>query len=613
MSSNENPLGLFIPSQSIEFSDAPYLKPKDAERWIAELPTAHIGETARLIYKAMAEINRVTIQDNQRFKILEAFRKPFDYVTKSLLKHYMGQAFPLSTKTQKIAELTQELQWEIANGYKIIIDNAISGVGSKIDNKTLLVAIARAMAYLGETLLKSYLAYAPTKDQIWLELNHLYLFAEHNGLIAEDVKDPLSSSHATCTISCLYKQAVLLAIANPYRLSQSDIQKVNQNLKDWAKYSHLHMLENVSMPLGLFTIDLEKSAAPSYYNASKHETENNRYMRVLDTSELTRALRDQIDSFSDSEIASGKSLVINSSELSHETIKRLILAWGAVPKRNFSRKGKKEKVKVALGLNATHFFIHKQLEASIGSAGFDDSQIDYSDIAHFDLEPEKKDKANKGQPDIWDIASNPNLRKSDYELPSFSSFESKIADSLHNKLPESSFECYDCILVNESAGGFCISWDNASSTKTMVGSLISLKNKSKDAEWNIGVIRWIKSPDSNNMFIGIELLSPDAQPIATKNISQKNMANEFNRSLLLPELRSIKQPQTLITPSLYRVGDKLELDIHGQSIKVKLTKLLESTNTFSQYQFSIIKTVKKVTPQDKMDRIKNFDSIWTSI
>ncbi len=613
MPTEKNPLGLFIPSQSIEHSDAPYLKPKDAERWIAELPTAHVGETARLIYKAMAEINRVAISPGHRFKILEAFRKPFDYVTKSLLKHYVGQAFPLSPKTQKIAELTQELQWEIANGYKIIVNDAISNTTAKIDNKTLLTSIYRAMYYLSETLLKSYLAYAPANDQLWLELNHLYLFAEHNGLVAEEVKDPLSPSHGTNTIACLFKQTVLLAIANPYRLSQSDIIKVNQNLKDWSKYSHMHILENVNMPLGLFTINLEKGNAPSYYNISKQEQESNAYTRVLDTSELTRALRDQIDSFSDSEIATAKHMIINSSELSHETLKRLILALGAIPKRNFSRKGKKEKVKVALGLNPVHFFIQKQQEAQYAenNRDFSDSQIDYSDVAHFDLEPTKKEKP--AQPDIWDMAANPNLRKSNYELPSFGNFEAEVGINYHNNHQENTFECYDGVLINESAGGFCIAWDNAASTKTMVGSLISLKNNaSENNEWTIGVIRWLKSSE-NTIYIGIELISPNAQPIATKNITQKSISSAYHRSLLLPELRSVKQPQTLITPSLYKVGDKLELDIHGQSIKVKLTKLLESTNTFNQFQFSIIKTVKKIAPQDKMDRIKNFDSIWTSI
>jgi len=610
---NENPLGLFIPAQSIEYSDAPYLKPKDAERWIAELPTAHIGETARLIFKAMTELNRVNISANHRFKILELFREPFNHVTQSLLKHYLGQAFPLSPKTQKIAELTQELQWEIANGYKVLIGDRIAGVGSKLDDKTLLTTIYRAMQYLSETLLKSYLIYAPPNNQAWLELNRLFLFAEHNGLVAEPVKDDLLSPEQPNTISFLFKQTVLLAIANPYRLSQFDILKVNTFLKEWTKYTHLHVLENIAKPIGLFTIDLEQNAPPSYYNASKHE--GSQYIRVLDTSELTRILRDQIDSYEEEDSQFITQNALNSKDLPPKTIKRLILAWGAVPKRNFSRKGCKEKVKVTLGLSETHFFISQQMDKQeIANRAADANKpIDFIDKADFNPEPSPKDE-KLPQPDIWDIAANPNARKSEFELPSFSSIRNNAKDTFGKAQYNENYDCYDCLLINESAGGFCISWDNAAATKTVIGSLISIKNHGQsESEWNIGVIRWIKTAENNAMYIGIELISPNAQPIASKNISRKNDGESFTRSLLLPELRSIKQPQTLITKSLYQVGDKLELDIHGQSIKVKLTKLIESTSTFGQFQFSIIRTVKKVTEQDKMDRIKNFDSIWTSI
>lgn len=614
MATNHNPLGLFIPAQSIEHASAPYLKPRETERWIANLPIAHIGETARLIFKAITELNRTSIPPAHRFKILELFRVPLNHVTQSLLKHFMGQAFPLSAKTQKIAELTQELQWEFANGYKILIGERIAR-NSKLDDKSLLISIFRAMFYISETLLKSYLIYAPSNNQAWLELNRLYLFAEHNELSTEPVKDELLSPSTPLTICTLYKKAVLLAIANPYRFSQFNIVKIDARLKDWAQHTQLHILENMAKPTGLFTIDLEQNCPPSYYNAHKRET--GQYVRVVDTSELTRILRDLDDQAANSEAALVENKAINSMELDLKVIKRLILAWGAVPKRNFSRKGCHENVKVTLGLSATHYFISEQQDNQyeVADDQFTDSHIAYKDTANFSNNNIEKAEPEKNvQHDIWDLASNPNLRKTDLDLPVFSQWETKRKDPLKNDKKKESFTYQDCLLVNESAGGFCISWDNTTATKTVIGSLISVKSHShSDSEWSIGVIRWIKAGGNNTLFIGIELISPNAQPIAAKNITQKQLADEFNRSLLLPELRSIEQPQTLITKSLYQVGDKLELDIHGQSIKVKLTKLIESTTTFRQFQFSIIRTVKKVTSQDKMDRIKNFDSIWNSI
>lgn len=617
MSNESNPLGLYIPPQTIEFAKAPYIKPRDAERWIANLPTAHIGETARLIFKAMSEINRVEIPPHQRFKLLELFRQPFDYVTQALIKHIIGQAFPLSGKNQKISELIRELQWEIAIGYKIIINSSLSGHFGRVD-KTLLTSINRALYYLGECLLKSYLVYTPQNNQTWIEIHHLYLFAEHNGLISESVKDNLFPENNNSTIGTQYKHIILLSLANPYRLPQSEIQKVNTALFGWSKYSHLHMLDDPNNPIGLFAIDLESNAPPSYYNTAQKQSNSN-FIRILDTSELTRILRDQIET-SEKKSGNQKGKMQNTLDVSQKTLKRLILAWGAVPKRNFSRKGKQTEVKVALGLSASHCFIQKAYEDKQRKVApdneFRDSEIEFDTKAVYQSDLIDNVGEPLSHPDVWDIAQNPTIQsKDELNFPAFTQFTNEGNSSPLLKTQNDIYDVYKCNLLNESAGGYCITWKNDIATKTVVGSLISLFNPEEEGqeEWSIGVIRWIKAIEKEYLYIGIELLSPSAQAIASKNITSQSKTFDYTRALLLPELRSVKQPQTLITQSLYHVGDKLALDVHGQSIKVTLTKLLENTSTFAQFEFSIIKTVKKPTPTDKNDRIKNFDSIWSSI
>ena len=61
------------------------------------------------------------------------------------------------------------------------------------------------------------------------------------------------------------------------------------------------------------------------------------------------------------------------------------------------------------------------------------------------------------------------------------------------------------------------------------------------------------------------------------------------------------------------VGDKLEIRFNSCRCKVRLTKLMERTNTFNQFQFMVLKSTKIQSETGKLDRIKNFDSIWSSI
>jgi len=619
---DSNPLGLYVPAQTMATADAPYFKVREAEAWIAELPAAHVGETARLIFKAMAEINRAPMQIALRFKLLELFRKPFDYVSESLSKHYIGQSFPLSPKNKKISELTRELQAELAIGYKIIINETLSKPNSRIDKKMLRTAIYRAMHYLGQGLYKSYLVYTPPSGQMWLEIHHLYLFSEHNDLASDIVKDTLHPSLGSNTISALYKQIVLLSLANPYRLSQSDITKIDDKLRRWARYSKLQKLNDPNAPAGMFSIDLEHNTAPSYFNTSPGIV-NSEFIRTLDTNELIRTLRNQIEN-DDSNETDGKVAVTNQNEISSETVKRLILAWGSIPKRNFSRKGTKDRVKVALGLSATHNFIQKQNnefeleQARLNGEDFNSPGVIFSERAEFQSVPVKKIGENGNQPDIWDIAQNPNMktqRSSGNSFPSFASIEEFQGSNSLLQVEDSLYEAYDCILINDSSGGFCVSWENTSTSKITIGSLIGVAKDefNEENEWSIGVIRWIKAVDTNIVNIGIELISPSAQAVAAKNVTKKSSASDYTRCLLLPELRSIKQPQTLITQSLFSVDDKLELNVQGQAIKVKLTKAVENTTTFNQFLFSIIKTAKKAPKIESVEHVNKFDSIWSSI
>jgi hypothetical protein len=598
-----NALGLYIPKQRLREVDAPYGSPKEAEKWISDLPMAHIGESSRLVYKALAEINRVSMSVSQRFKLMELYHQPVDYLTRALTKNYLGQPFPLSKKHQKISELTRELQWEMAIGYKIIIDAHLSGFGQKVDNKVFVAAIHRAMYYLGQSLVKSFEVYATPPENCWLEAHHLFLFAEHNNIEGSQIKDVLDKKN-TSSILDLYKKILLLTVANPYRLPQTEINKLYDALNTWVDQVNILPLSTLSNPSGLFVIDLDKDLPPNYLHHNKHDSSSTQ-LRVIDTSSLTRVIRDQIG---EQKSVDG----INQSQTRYfgllpETVKRIVTAWGAIPKRNFSRTGKDIPVNIALGLSATHYFIDKSQQ--------DEEQVHYTEKASFiDKMEQEPNSQPVSQPDVWDVADNPSLQIPDqFEVPTFLDESYKTEIQEFEDPDQDLYESHRCILVNESAGGFCIRWKTDMPLRTMVGSLIGIRRLEKaDNPWTIGVIRWMKNKDEE-IFLGIELLAPKADAIAAKNVSHKARVTDYTRCLLLPEAKSVNLPRTIIAPSLYRIGEKLRLDVHGQKVKVKLTKLLESTSTFSQFQFNIIQSAEKVTPTDKLDRIKNFDAIWSSI
>ena len=73
------------------------------EAWIANLPLANVDETCRLVFNFLVELNTKELPLQQRFKVLELFRRPNQYLSDALKRHFVGAPFPLSGKANKAA------------------------------------------------------------------------------------------------------------------------------------------------------------------------------------------------------------------------------------------------------------------------------------------------------------------------------------------------------------------------------------------------------------------------------------------------------------------------------------------------------------------------------
>jgi hypothetical protein len=83
---------------------------------------------------------------------------------------------------------------------------------------------------------------------------------------------------------------------------------------------------------------------------------------------------------------------------------------------------------------------------------------------------------------------------------------------------------------------------------------------------------------------------------------------------VLPELPSIGQPATLITHAWHQIDDELIVNVHGHRTRIKLTKQLESTGVFSQFEFSVVETDKDKSAQHATSETEDeFDSVWKLI
>jgi hypothetical protein len=98
----------------------------------------------------------------------------------------------------------------------------------------------------------------------------------------------------------------------------------------------------------LFATNLDSDQPPSYL-VLRDANENCHTSRILTTWKLAEQLRKELAEKRDTGPGQHRHKVKNS------TLRRLMLAWGVMPKRRFSRVKDQSQVVVAMGLSSIHY------------------------------------------------------------------------------------------------------------------------------------------------------------------------------------------------------------------------------------------------------------------
>ena len=150
-----------IPTQlRLSFCEA---TPRDLKRWIANLPKANIGETARQLYQGLSELNQLLTPSDNRLQLLELLRPEVYYVCKHLERHFLHQSIVLDERSRKIANLCQALQSHLAIGYKQIVVR-VTPRFSKDRAPLLAQALQRAIHCLNGPLIRATELYCPVPE-----------------------------------------------------------------------------------------------------------------------------------------------------------------------------------------------------------------------------------------------------------------------------------------------------------------------------------------------------------------------------------------------------------------------------------------------------------------
>lgn len=604
MAGGKGHIGFTLPEQRKPGRDSFNTKPRKVAAWIAELPMGNVGETARQVFGALHQSNRLRIGWEERFRLLEALRPPLAYLGQSLQKRYTGLPFPLQAKTLRIAALAADLYGEMALGYKIAIEDMLSRSFLFRDRRALTVMVHRALRYLNRALLTSYQVYSPPRGEVWADLHRLYRFAETRRLHQASVTDQEQEVLPKTSIATAYKQALLLALASPYRLRQGEVSVVSATLEVWAHLARLLPYAPDADPsTPLFVLDLGSNAEPTHL-AFNHFSCQNDLCRLLDLAHLRVTVHEELERVSTGSVTELKRRFGNT--LSVDMLRRLALAWGVPPKRGFDRNATRGTAEVVVGLGMVHRAIGGE------ATGFGDTATAqlaatpaFSGAATFESRPVRAAETRKT--DVWNI----------YQPRPGAPAPSKPKSQVTAPQPPSPLEPQRWDIRDESDGGYRIARGGSDTQGIHVGDLIGLHSSDAVSDGNrvIGIVRWFRHSGPEELEVGVQNISHHGIAAAARTRLSSGGHTEYQRTILLPQSRE-QPPSLLAPPLLFSVGSLLLVAVGGREHHLQLTGLLEATGSFAQFVYDDLDGTGDSTGHEtgqQPDQPSDYSSLWTEL
>ncbi len=596
--------------QTLSFCDASV---RGVTGWLAGLPKANIGETARQLYQALIELNQLRIASDTRLQLLELLRPDVDFVCNQLEKHFVNQPIVLSERPRKVAGLCQALQNHLAVGYKLIVIRVVSQPDRE-RHQLLSIALQRAIHCLGALLIRSTQLYGPAAPGLWLELHQLYQLAVEQGTERLLIRDPLARHAKGLSAEQSYLASLLLGCARCNQMRQQSIVKLAAALEAW---SGMAQIQAVGAAGSLFLFSPLVDGPPRYRSLFPEREQQN--LLGISTQPLVEVIEEHLRLAPDNRQLTR---LPAAAGLDDDLLRHLCSAWGAISERTFQRIPAQGSLTLCIGMTALHYQLAGQrpfnevleLQGTSNRAVF---------------------KLHNGAADVWANAFD--AQSSTVELlPTHDHIEfvspnlTRTAAAAKTAAPASAqprgpsetenHPLYQVQLVDHSPGGYCLAWEGEVPGQLQTGELLGLREGSSQS-WSIAVVRWIRQVRGGSTQMGVELIAPQAQPCGLRLLRKDDQGSEYLRALLLPEIGAISQPAMLIAPRLpFQEGHKVLIKREGEEQRAVLNRRRTGTGNYNQFEY---RSLGQVAPERETPVTgwkthtaggdEDFDSLWKSL
>lgn len=505
-------------------------RPKVLAEWLNRLPLANLDDASRRVHGALAACNRLALPADGRFKLLELYRATVLRMVAALEGEFATASLPLTEPQRLAARHARDLLTELGQGYRRVLSEQGPrrlGLGLGLQKQNALVA-QRAMGVFARLLAVCFQTYSPTPAGIWSEMHQVYRQA-----LQLNLQDEEPEAGGGRSVNQVYKPALLLALADPYRLLRGEVGHILHYLERFGNEAQLLPASPAVTPTGHFLIRLDGDKPPRPLGPELLPLNPDTDI-LLNSVDLARLTYQRIVRLEAGHAPQTLGLPEDARDSSYQDmLRRLARQWSVKPKRHFNRTAKPGQVEVCVGVTALHHFSAAECPAAAGQPAAITLQVKSSPIDQ------------------------------------------------HN---QQTYTASRWVIVNESAGGFALQSPSTDPAGVRVGKVIGLRLDGV-GPWHVGLVRWLVSDAPGRVEIGVQMLAPEATPLWVKpTITAAN--TQYQPALLLPEVTALRQPARLLTSAgLYYEMREFAIKRDGATQLVRATSLLEQSDSIELFQF----------------------------
>lgn len=584
------------PRRPAEPDDASRRTPGDLDAWISNQESNDLASITSVLLETVRSINRTTVEYALLHELTGVLLARIPRVLDRVDAHLRQLTIPLGHRSQTLATTYEGLLQELGVACLRLVEDGLEQ--RRLPTGDATPFLRQAMLVNGQQCLHLWRLYQPLPKGSWLQMHRILLLAERLGVAsAPPVEEPGGHPLASDAVTGLMARIAVLGSAGVYSLQHGEIGLLARWLQPVPLQCSAQVPPGADESTPMLRLSVDADRAPSFIMGRPGSADGARF---IDLRPVVAAIRTS----SGTQQHPGVWHPLTSGLDRH-----LLSLWVTPPQRRYSREpADTGPLITVMGLHDIHAVIRAdyrhQRRVAIGEiSGIQGGMPDAIPGDHGSIpaafavgigDPDEIEPFSLQARDPGSHTDDDAQYLSDHKLDRLGAAWNDALKGIDSQ-PSGArqppvirmLKPNAARLRDLGAGGVKLILQSPTQ-KTFSGDLIAIRTAPRGRiTWQLGMIRWLRYVDAENIAVGIQYLAPACVPTDIQLYRGNRPSGQAHPGLFFPRRDKTDAGSLLFAPGTFTAGTRVVFRLAGEDRVVTLESLQPGSHTFSRADFAM--------------------------